>query len=99
MKDGKTKAIPWEDEVDANDDCSEKPIPEASKAVAWEHKSWPGTPSGTGSKEQLIPTTAMLAGNEDDCESETGVDSAAMEVLTACTIIAKQSGDDWRAVS
>ena len=53
-------------------------------------------PSGTSSKEQLVPTTAMLAGDEDDCESKT-VDSAAMEaameVLTTCTIIAKQSGD------
>ena len=97
MKDGKTKAgLPWEDEVDASDNCSKRLVPEASKADASQPKSWPWTPSGTSSKEQLVPTTAMLAGDEP-------VDSpameAAMEVLTTCTIITKQSGDGWAAGS
>ena len=82
MKDGTTKAgLLWEDKVDASGDCSKKPVPEASKADAWAPKSWPGTPPSTGDEEQLVPTTATLAGNEDDCESEPGGASAAMEAL------------------
>ena len=37
-------------------------------------------------EEQLVPTTATLAGNKDDCESEPGGASATVEALTACAI-------------
>lgn len=39
-------------------------------------------PPATDNEEQLGPTTATLAGNKYDCESETAVDSAAVEALT-----------------
>ena len=45
------------------------------------------------SEEPLVSAKATLAGNEANSESKTGVDSAAKEALTACTIEAKQSGE------
>ena len=59
--------------MNASDDGSEKPVPEASKVDARAPKLRSGMPPDNGSKEPLVPATVTLTDKDNSCESKIGL--------------------------
>ena len=77
--------MPLNNEVNASDDGSERPVPEASKADAQAPKLRSGMPPDNGSKEPLVLATVTLTDNDNSCKSKIGLVqlvSALLETLT-----------------
>ena len=77
--------MPLNNEVNASDDGSKRPVSEASKADAGAPKLRSGVPPDNGSKEPLVLATVTLTDNDNSCKSKIGLVqlvSALLETLT-----------------